>query len=163
MKKFLLFTFFILLSTIDLTSAGTTGKINGKVSDKKTGEAFPFVNITFEGTSISKATDTDGKYIILNTSLSKYSVKFQYAGYQTIAVEKSLVTKDLTASTALVSSNEIQSLPVMKFTEVLEQQAGVAGGIVKGRRKGEVFYVIDSVPVIEGYDSHTVVKFFYFN
>ncbi|OGU84277.1 MAG: hypothetical protein A2W11_01985 [Ignavibacteria bacterium RBG_16_35_7] len=163
MKISILFTFIIFLLPINLILAGTTGDIDGKISDKKTGEPLPFVNLLLEGTNFGAATDLDGKYIILNTSVNKYSVKFQYVGYQIVVKKKFLVTKNLTASTALVSSNETQSLSVTKFNEVLELQTSVLGDNVRRSKKGEVVYVIDSVPVTDIFDSSTVEKFFYFN
>ncbi|MEW6193656.1 MAG: TonB-dependent receptor [Bacteroidota bacterium] len=98
MKKF--FTIFF-VSMAFLTSsvfAGTTGKLTGKVTDKKTGESLPFVNITLEGTTLGAATDLDGKYIILNIPPGKYNVKFQYIGYQTIIVQNVQISIDLTTA-----------------------------------------------------------------
>lgn len=74
-----------------------------------------------------------------------------------VVAEKPLVTKDLTASTALVGADQIASLPVTEFQEVLELQAGVVGGNVRGGRSGEVVYAIDGVPVTDGFDGSTVV------
>ena len=56
----------------------------------------------------------------VNMQLAETSVEL---GQEIIVVaEKPLVTKDLTASTALVSSEEIAALPVTEFQEVLELQ-----------------------------------------
>jgi hypothetical protein len=51
MKKFLLFYFTVFSCSLSFTFAGTTGKIAGKVTDSKTGEALPFVNIIIVGTN----------------------------------------------------------------------------------------------------------------
>ncbi|OGV25744.1 MAG: hypothetical protein A2499_08445 [Stygiobacter sp. RIFOXYC12_FULL_38_8] len=74
--------------------AGTTGKLTGKVTDKKTGEPLPFVNVVIDGTSLGAATDLDGKYTILNIAPGKYSVKFQYVGYQTIVAQNIQISID---------------------------------------------------------------------
>ncbi len=79
-----------------LIFAGTTGKLTGRVTDKKTGEPLPFVNITIEGTTLGAASDLDGKYIILNIPPGKYNVKFQYVGYQPVIVENVQISIDLT-------------------------------------------------------------------
>lgn len=81
-----------------LVFAGTTGKLTGKVTDKKTGEPLPFVNVVIEGTSLGAATDLDGKYTILNVSPGKYNVKFQYVGYQTVVVQNVQISIDLTTT-----------------------------------------------------------------
>jgi len=98
MKNYILFTFIILLLPINLILAGTTGKINGKVSDKKTGAPLPFVNIIIEGTNFGAATAIEGNYVILNVPPGKYNVKAQYIGYQSIIVENVSVSIDLTTT-----------------------------------------------------------------
>jgi len=74
-----------------------------------------------------------------------------------IEAEKPAVTKDLTASTSVVNSEEIGTLPVTEFKEVLELQAGVVNDHVRGGRQGEVVYAIDGVPVTDVYDGSNVV------
>ncbi len=48
-------------------------------------------------------------------------------------------------------------MPVTEFQEVLQLQAGIVGGSVRGGRQGEVVYAIDGVPVTDVYDGSTVV------
>jgi outer membrane receptor for ferrienterochelin and colicin len=67
------------------------------------------------------------------------------------------VTKDLTASTAIISSKDISVLPITEFQEILQLKAGIVGGNVRGGRSGEVVYAIDGVPVTDVYDGSTVV------
>ena len=98
MKKFLLFYFTVFSCSLSFTFAGTTGKIAGKVTDSKTGEALPFVNIIIEGTNLGAATDIDGNYVILNIPPGKYNVKAQYIGYQSVLVENVSVSIDLTTT-----------------------------------------------------------------
>ena len=74
-----------------------------------------------------------------------------------VIASRPLVTKDLTASTAIINSREISSLPVTEFQEVLNLKAGIVGGNVRGGRHGEVVYAIDGVPVTDVYDGSTVV------
>ncbi|MGE5400482.1 MAG: TonB-dependent receptor [Ignavibacteriales bacterium] len=74
-----------------------------------------------------------------------------------VVAQRPLVTKDLTSSTSVIGSNEIASLPVTEFQEVLQLQAGVVGGNVRGGRSGEVVYAIDGVPMTDVYDGGTVV------
>ncbi len=79
-----------------------------------------------------------------------------------VTAEKPLVQKDMTASTAVVDSREIQALPVTSFQDVLQLQAGIyvdKNGDLhsRGGRSGEVMYMIDGVPVTDAYDGKTVV------
>lgn len=98
MKNSILSIFIILLLPINLILAGTTGKINGKVNDKKTGEPLPFVNIIIEGTNFGAATDINGNYVILNIPPGRYNVKAQFIGYQPTRVENISVSIDLTTT-----------------------------------------------------------------
>lgn len=74
-----------------------------------------------------------------------------------VIATKPLVTKDLTSTTAIISSDEITVLPVTEFQEALELKAGFVGGNVRGGRSGEVVYAIDGVPVTDSYDGSTVI------
>ena len=76
-----------------------------------------------------------------------------------VTATKPLVTKDLTSTTAIISSDEISVLPVTEFQQVLQLKAGIVGkdNNVRGGRKGEVVFAIDGVPVTDVYDGSTVV------
>ncbi|MGA0255642.1 MAG: TonB-dependent receptor [Rhodothermales bacterium] len=69
-----------------------------------------------------------------------------------VVAEKPLVQKDLTATTAIVSGDEIRSLPVENFGQILGLQAGVVNGHFRGGRMGEVGYWVDGMPVTDVFD-----------
>ena len=76
---------------------------------------------------------------------------------------KPLVRKDMTASTAVVSAEDIESLPIDNISDLLNMQAGLTrdagGGMhVRGGRSGEIMYAIDGVPMTDSYDGSTVVE-----
>ncbi len=62
--------------------AGMTGKIAGQVTDAKTGDPLPGVNIILEGTNLGAATDAKGYYFIINIPPGQYTVKASMIGYQ---------------------------------------------------------------------------------
>ena len=126
----IVFLFFLISSSV----FSQTGKIAGRVLDKNTGEALPFVNMVIVGTSQGAASDIDGYYSILNLRPGTYSLKASAIGYTSVTIEnlkvsiglttkadfnlsetsvslgqevvvvakKPLVTKDRTASTAII-------------------------------------------------------------
>ncbi|HMU42484.1 MAG TPA: TonB-dependent receptor [Ignavibacteriaceae bacterium] len=189
MRKCLLLFLALIFSANSNTFAGTTGKIAGKVTDKITGEALPFVNITVEGTNYGAATDLDGNYVILNIPPGKYSIKAQYIGYQAVLVQdvqvsidltstinfelgesaveleavivegkKELIKKDITSSQSLVSSEQIENLPVLELNDVLQLQAGVTKGAdgsfhIRGGRTSEIAYWVNGISITDGYDN----------
>ncbi|HQU73334.1 MAG TPA: TonB-dependent receptor, partial [Calditrichia bacterium] len=71
----------------------------------------------------------------------------------TVVADRPIVQKDLTASSTQISSQEIQALPVDNFNEVIELQAGVVDGHFRGGRLGEVSYMIDGLPVNDGFNN----------
>jgi outer membrane receptor protein involved in Fe transport len=66
-----------------------------------------------------------------------------------VTAERSLVQRDLTASTAVVSGEDIRALPVENFQDVVNLQAGVVNGHFRGGRTGEVGYWVDGLPVTD--------------
>ncbi len=77
-----------------------------------------------------------------------------------VVAQRDLIQRDLTATTAIVNDQSIQSLPVTEISEVINLQAGVVeknGLHIRGGRAGEVAYWIDGVPVTDSYDGSTVV------
>lgn len=76
----------------------------------------------------------------------------------TVVAEKELIQKDLTSTSARVSSEQIELLPVETVTEVINLQAGVVGGHFRGGRLGEVAYLIDGLPVNDAYTGSQMVS-----
>ena len=60
------------------------GKIEGTVTDAKTGDPLPGVNIILKGTYYGAASDFNGKYIISNISPGIYTVEVSFIGYKTM-------------------------------------------------------------------------------
>ena len=76
------FILLIILTTLTgLVSAQTT-TVRGAVTDAKTGDPIPFVNVFFEGTNEGKTTDFNGQYFIeIKDTVSR--MRFSILGYQT--------------------------------------------------------------------------------
>ena len=183
MRKILLVLILAILSTT-LIQAGTTGKLTGKVIDSKTKEPLPFVNIILMGTNLGAATDINGNYTILNIPPGTYRVRAQYIGYQPVVAEGVTISidltttqdftlsestvelqaivveskKDVTSSQSLISANQISTLPVQEFNDVLQLQAGVtkdAGGgfHIRGGRSSEIAYWVNGISITDPYDN----------
>ncbi|AEN72295.1 TonB-dependent receptor [Rhodothermus marinus SG0.5JP17-172] len=69
-----------------------------------------------------------------------------------ITATRPLVQRDLTATAAAVSREELAVLPVENFTDVVNLQAGVVEGHFRGGRIGEVAYLVDGVQINDVYD-----------
>jgi len=64
-----------------MLSAGQTGKVSGRVTDSRTGEALAGCNVLVKGTSMGAATDANGEYFIINLSPGSYDLDFSMIGY----------------------------------------------------------------------------------
>ena len=87
-----------MLLLIQIVSAGTTGKLSGRVTNKETGEPLIGANVMVEGTVLGAATDTEGNYFILQIPPGTYKVRFTMIGYQTIVMSDVRVRVDLTTT-----------------------------------------------------------------
>lgn len=66
-----------------------TTKVKGRVTDAKTGEVLPLVNVVFKGTTIGITTDFEGEYV-LETRENVEELQASFVGYvlQTVKINK---------------------------------------------------------------------------
>jgi outer membrane receptor protein involved in Fe transport len=76
--------------------AGTTGKLEGVVTDAKTGKPVPFANITIPTLQRGAQSDERGSYFLLNIPAGRYNVKFGIIGYEPTARPDVTVVPDFT-------------------------------------------------------------------
>ena len=69
-----------------------------------------------------------------------------------VIAKRATVVKDLTATSSIVSSEQIASMPVTDMGDIINLQAGMVDGHMRGGRSGEVAYWIDGIPVTDVYD-----------
>ena len=109
MKGLLFFLF-----TLTITSGWAQGRISGKVTDARTGEALPFVSIYIKNTNIGTTTNVNGAYDIKLTTFPD-SLTASFVGYKnkSVAVKKSVSAQVINFSLSLtsVSLNEIVIRP----------------------------------------------------
>ena len=87
MKKYFLlisFLFFV------VSSFSQTGTIRGFVSDKNTGEAIMFCNVTIDGTSQGSQTDLNGMYTLSKIPVGKHKIVVTFIGYKKLTQDISL-------------------------------------------------------------------------
>ena len=68
------------------------GSINGIISDKSTGEVLPNTNVSIVGTTFGAASDSDGRFDIINVPAGSYVLKVSYIGYEPI--KKNIVIQE---------------------------------------------------------------------
>lgn len=116
-----------------------------------TAEYIGFANLRVEDVQVNVDLTTQLELVMQEATV-------EFGDVITVVAERELITKDLTASTARVDAERIESLPVTEVSEILELQGGYLNGNVRGGRSGEVAYWIDGVPVTDSYDGGQVVE-----
>lgn len=67
--------------------AQTAGSIKGKVIDRKTGAALPFVNVVIKGTNHGASTNEEGEYEIKGLTPGTYTLVVSIIGHETAQVD----------------------------------------------------------------------------
>lgn len=108
-----LFTFFF------LSSFSQSGKIEGKVTDSKTGN--PISNVSVTANDKGSATDVDGRFIITLPAGKSYTVRLSSVGYKIKEVELVEVTNEIThLDIVMESAAKTETEVVIKSSRRLE-------------------------------------------
>ncbi|MBK7104290.1 MAG: TonB-dependent receptor [Ignavibacteriae bacterium] len=106
--------------------------------------------IGYETTIIKDVSIVVDQTTQLNIELNPQSIQVQDI---VVTAKTPLIQKDVTSSISVVTREEIESLPVQTFTELLSLQAGVVGSgsnlHIRGGRSNEVAYMIDGTLVVD--------------
>lgn len=138
---------------IEGTNLGAAANINGdfvilNISPGKYNVKFSFIG--YESLTIQDVTIIVDQTTFLSINLKPKSIEVD----EIVVTSKTpLIQKDVTSSISVISREQIESLPVSTFTELLSLQAGVTGSgsnlHVRGGRSNEVAYMIDGILVVD--------------
>jgi outer membrane receptor protein involved in Fe transport len=109
LRFYVLFLCFVLVSN----TFASSGKLTGKIIDKDTGEALPFVNVMIEGTTMGAATDINGVFTILNVPPGVYNVTASLVGYLKSTIKDVRVNVDFTTRLDFQLSSGSIDLPAV--------------------------------------------------
>ena len=93
-KQYLISLFYFFLA--DISNAGITGKISGRVIDANTKKPLLTSNIIVQGTTIGSFTDENGYFVIINIPPGMYDVKCSMIGYKDYIIQDVRVEIDQT-------------------------------------------------------------------
>jgi outer membrane receptor protein involved in Fe transport len=94
-KIFYLLLLFVICPVI--LTAGTKGRIKGKVVDLQTGEGLIGANVVVVGSTFGANSDANGDFLIQNLEAGVYELQASYVGYKTIKISNVRVSSDLTS------------------------------------------------------------------
>lgn len=97
----------------------------------------------------------------ISTELAEETLELEEA--IVVTSEREVIRKDLTSSQSEVTADDIKSIPVEEFEDVLQLQAGITrsdgGGFhIRGGRSSEIAFWVDGVSVTDAYDGSNGVE-----
>lgn len=103
---------FIFLTLQGFSSvAQSVGKIAGKVTDKKTGEALIGLTVKVQGSTKGTSTDVEGRYALAGLTPGKHTLVFSYVGYTSKSVSDIIVkASQVTNADIVMEESEGNSL-----------------------------------------------------
>jgi hypothetical protein len=168
--------------------AGTSGKLSGRVLDKKK-QPLAGANLAIPGARLGALSDAEGRFAIIGIPAGTYEVKVNLFGYGPVIVQDVRVSADyttaldvelaeapllmkevvisaqrpvvnlkLTSTISTLSREDLKTMPVQELQDVVNLQAGVVDGHFRGGRLGEVQYQVDGVSVNNSYDNKSSLR-----
>lgn len=129
-------TLFVLVMSLPVALAQTTGSINGSVKDP-TGAIVPGTVVTLSnlatGTKRTATTNAAGEYGFPSLDPGRYDVEFRSAGFAPLLRHVTLnVTEHIAVDTTLVVSSSQQEIVVSADAPILQTQDDALGRVVNG-------------------------------
>ncbi|MCF7824605.1 MAG: TonB-dependent receptor [Candidatus Marinimicrobia bacterium] len=66
-----------------------------------------------------------------------------------VEAKRPMIQKDLTASRNIMTSEDIENIPVQQVSDIVELSAGFVDGHARGGRMGEVVYMVNGVSAVD--------------
>lgn len=121
----------VLLLVAGIAAASNTGTIQGKVTDRRTGEAMVGASVVVDNTELGAATDVNGRYQIINVPPGRYSVTASSMGYNDSkttgvqVVQDNVVTVDIKLSPTVIDIGRTVEITAKKKDLVNRQGISV--------------------------------------
>ena len=86
--------YLVFFTATSLSTYSQTGKVEGKITDSKTGKALSGVSVTVVGNSKGVATDLDGRFVLTVPAAKPMVIRVSSVSYQTKEIENVEVNAD---------------------------------------------------------------------
>ena len=119
--------FLMLLLVLSIATFAQKGKIEGKVTDSKTGAKLSGVSISIDGQKVLAASNTDGYFVITVTAGKKYTISLSSVGYSTKEVADVEVAENqvFNMEVQLESASKTETDVIIKTTSRKESVAAL--------------------------------------
>ncbi len=152
---------------------GQSGKIEGTITDSKTGETLPGATVVVVGTNLGAIADFDGHYTIPNVKPGQYQVQISFISYnpvifEKVAVEANKVTQlNTTLAEVSVTLNNVEVVAVkrggseLSMISAIKSTQLVASGIssqqIQRSQDRDASEVVKRIPGITILDDRFIV------
>ena len=137
MLRNLLLTIGIVLATSLVVFPQTSGTLQGKVIDKNTKEALPFVNVVLEVDGSQEAgasSDINGKYVIKPIPPGRYDIRASFIGYQELLIRGVQINANQTRFFDIemeATAEQLDEVVVIDYkVPLIDKDKTVSGGTV---------------------------------
>jgi len=138
---------------IDGSTMGAATDINGDYNILRVPGGTYTVRATFIG--FATAVVENVEVVIDQTTRVDFRLREEvFEGEEVvITAERGIVEMDRTTTTAVVSAEQLETLPVTGISDAINLQAGVVDGRFRGGRSGEVAYLVNGVPINNAFNN----------
>jgi TonB-dependent receptor len=114
----------VVLASAIQVKAQESGKIFGKITDKKTGETLIGLSVKIAGTTSGVSTNVNGQYVLAGLKPGKYTLLFSYIGYQSKQITDIEVGSGKTTTLDIVMDEALtQNLKEVVITASAKQES----------------------------------------
>ena len=114
----------VMIATAIQVKAQESGKIFGKITDKKTGETLIGLSVKIAGTTSGVSTNVNGQYVLAGLKPGKYTLLFSYIGYQSKQITDIEVASGKTTTLDIVMDEALtQNLKEVVITASAKQES----------------------------------------
>ena len=124
-SKPLRLTYYLVLLVTLISNSGfgqSTGTVNGNVTDGRSGEGLPGVNIQIQGSSYGTTTDLEGHYNLEGLSPGEYTISFSMMGYAPLNERGVAVVLDVPVQLSVVLKSNVLASPQVVVTSSRKEQ-----------------------------------------
>ncbi len=113
----------LLFTLISIPGLGqSTGSVNGRVTDGRSGQGLPGVNIQIQGSSNGTTTDLEGYYKLEGLSPGEYTFSFSMMGYARLNKKRVAVILDVPIQLSVQLKSNVLASPQVVVTSSRKEQ-----------------------------------------
>jgi hypothetical protein len=103
-----------------------TGRIEGKITDRETGEPLIGANVELAGTTRGNQTDVNGAFVITNVPAGLYTLKISYIGFATTRIDSFEVKANVATKVAIRLSSDPVKLYQMEIVPGRSEESALS-------------------------------------